>query len=282
MDDKRGKISRDELTGLHFGFGYNPHYRYYSCRLLEDNLDRIDELFSEIRDEQRDDLTSMLEIELVTNAVQYCSDLAILFIASMKPPTEYLKTVSSVHDTGSGSVYEFYEKIPEQSDIYFWNLFGYNRIDLTDKEIKKGERSIERFKKDIKIISKYFRCHYQLYTGYKHGMRIFVLKNEYNGNNLIFMPTQRGDFDIAEVGAMWYLQSIEIVGIVHRMFTKIIEPLISWITFAQMTDTDFQTEKIKKTIITDETPDPERSFGFKFRVAFPWKIHNTDRRIPYY
>lgn len=96
------------------------------------------------------------------------------------------------------------------------------------------------------------------------------------------MPTQRGDFDIAEVGAMWYLQSIEIVGMVHRMFTKIIEPLISWIPFAQMTDTDLQTEKIEKTITTDKTPDPERPFGFKIRAAFPWKIHNTDRRIPYY
>jgi len=30
MDDKRGKLSREELTGLHFGFGYNPHYRYYN------------------------------------------------------------------------------------------------------------------------------------------------------------------------------------------------------------------------------------------------------------
>lgn len=281
MDDKKGKLTKEEITGLHFGFGYNPYYRYYKYRILLEDLDKINDLFSEIKVEQRDDLSLMLEMELVMNAVQYCSDLAILFIASMKPPSEYIKTVASIHDTGSGSVSEFYEKISKQPDDYFWNLVGYNRIDLTNKEIKRGERSIERFKKDIQVISEFFRDHYQLYTGYKHGMRNFVLRNEYNGKNCIFIPTRKGDFDILEVGAMWYLKSIEIVEMVHRMFTKIIEPLISWITLAQMTDTDFQKEKVG-TITMGKPPDSQRPDRLKIKATLPWKIHNAERRIPLY
>ena len=109
----------------------------------------------------------MLQVELVVNAVMYCQDLAAIVLALNKPPAEILKTVSSLHETGSGSIKDFYEKIPQRDFDYFWRMIKYDKLEITNEK-DKYERSCERFRKDMLKVSKFFLHWYELFTAYKH------------------------------------------------------------------------------------------------------------------
>lgn len=276
-------MSQEDVTGLMFAFGYNPYYRYYYSEILLDEFNRIDTLFPELTQGQKENLLSMLKIEYLVNAVQYCSDLAGMFILSLKEPSEYLKTISSLHETGSGSIKEFYELIPIRDENYFWKLFGYDRIELTELEKPIANNSISKFNINIRRISDFYLEFYQFYSSYKHGLRIISIDEETTGRNHIYYATKYNDFDMLSVKSNWYKPIMNIVKLAYKMFIEIIEPLISWIQLSLKTNFDFENKEIEVTTIAEEVEDPRRTIEMKgLKGKFPWKIYVPGRRIPFF
>jgi hypothetical protein len=92
-----GNTKREEITNLVFASGYISEYRYYKQLLLENQQDNIQNIIPDLRSEQHENLRQMIEIEMIINAIQYCSDLGAFAISiKNKKIFEIIKMLSSL------------------------------------------------------------------------------------------------------------------------------------------------------------------------------------------
>jgi len=272
---------RDKMTNLSFVLGYFHRYRYLRSKILESDIDRIHEVFQELKEEQIESIVAMLQVELVVNAVMYCQDLAAIFLALGKPVKEILKIVSSLHETGSGSIKEFYEMIPQRNLAYFWRLIKYDKLEI-EKEIEKYERSCKRFQNDMMKLSKFFLSWYGLFSAFKHGLNVVALRDAKTGKDVVQVGNQDGSFDMLILHPAWYLKYIEIVEIVFRMFDRVIEPII-WMIMEDIAGVDLKEKRdIQKKLVSKEPEDEKRPYEATIEVSFPWKIREEKEYKPFY
>lgn len=279
-----GEVTRDEQTGFIFGFGYLTEYRFYRSEILFKDLEKIDEMLPDLEEARRDNLKLMIKLEIVMNAVRYCADLAGMILTSRKPVSEWLKNISSIHETGAGSIYEFYELIPSQKTEYFWDLMGYNKIKL-EGDLTRYERSAEKLKNNLIKVAVFYQEYYDLYTAYKHGLRLFIFTDEITGRDTLFVACRDNTFTTQVfLKPIWEMRSLEIVDIVHRIFTSVVEPLISWIALPEKADVEVTEKKLTVTMKSAEPPDPERPYRFSGSFTFPWKSWKKykEKKIPFY
>lgn len=275
------EVDRDKLTNLSFALGYFHHYRHLRSRILEKDIDRIHEIFPDLKDKQVESTVSMLQVELVANAVMYCADLAVILLALRKRQAEILKTVSSLHETGSGSIKEFYEKLPQQDLAYFWRMMRYDKLKIAKEEQEKYERSCKRFRDDMLKLSKFFLHWYVLFSAYKHGLNVVALIDEKTGKDVLMIGNYDGSFDMLILSPSWYLGYIETVEIVLRMFDRVIEPIF-WMMLENTAEVDLKEKRdIRKTLVSRE-PDETRPYKITIRVSFPWKIREAKEYKPFY
>ena len=76
-----GNIKKEEITNLMFASGYISEYRYYKQLLLENQHDTVQDIISDLSSEQHENLRQMIEIEMIINAIQYCSELGAFAIS---------------------------------------------------------------------------------------------------------------------------------------------------------------------------------------------------------
>jgi len=275
------ETDRDRMTNLSFVLGYFHRYRYLRSRILESDIDRIHEVFHDLKEEQIESIVAMLQVELVVNAVMYCQDLAAIFLAFNKPIKEILKTVSSLHDTGSGSIKEFYEMIPQRDSEYFWKLIKYDKLKI-EKEVERHERSCERFRNDMLRLSKFFLRWYELFSAFKHGLNIVALRDAKTAKDVVQIGNQDGSFDMLILHPSWYLEYIEIVDIVLRMFDRVIEPVV-WMMLEDVAEVDLKEKRdIQKKLVSREPEDEKRPYRATIEVSFPWKIREEREYRPFY
>jgi hypothetical protein len=269
-----------EITSLSFVLGYFHHYRYIRSQILEKDVDTVYTAFPNFRPEQIESIAIMLRVELMVNAVMYCSDLAAILLAFAKPVDQILKTVSSLHETGSGSIKEFYQEISSQPPEYFWKLLGYDKLEMASDKARY-ERSCARFQDDISHLSKFFLKWYQLHSCYKHGLNIVAFVESKTGSDVLIMGNPDGTFDTVLLPPSWYLAYIETIEIVFKMFSRVVEPRIWKLVIGTM-KIDLKDKTMKKVFVSKEPEDKTRPHKFSFTMSYPWKIWDVKDHEPFY
>lgn len=69
--DSSSDVTRDELTNLTFGLGYSLHYRYLRSKILENDIDRIDKILSNLKEKQ----IEKRQIRSITNNTPNCTPM---------------------------------------------------------------------------------------------------------------------------------------------------------------------------------------------------------------
>ncbi|TRZ52155.1 MAG: hypothetical protein D4S01_03390 [Dehalococcoidia bacterium] len=264
---------------MSFAFGYPHQFRYFRSCLIEDNIDRIREILPKLTDTQRENVVSLLNVELVVNAVMYCEDLAIMLLALEKPITKMIKTFAAIRETGSGSVKEFYEKMPERQIEYFWHIIKYDKFYEKDT---KYVRSCKRFARDILKVSKFFMHWYPLFCAFKHGLNVLSYIDKKSGKDILIVGALDGTFTITLLPPTWSIAYIEIIEIIHRIFDKIVDPL-TWVILEEVTGINVKGKENLEAFVKSKEPiEKSRSNKFSLELEFPWKIHTGEERKPFY
>jgi hypothetical protein len=272
-------IKREDIGNLMFATSYISKYRYFKQKLLENEHDTLQEVTPNLRMEQYENLRQMIEIEMIINAVQYCSELgAFAITVKNKKIYNIIQMLSSLAET---DIKIFYDKIKNRSKKDIWKYMGYYEIKITCKEdYEKYYRSCDRYKSDIVRLSTFYNNYYQLYVSYKHGLRIIPSKNE-KGEKLIFEACKDNTMTIHVVPEMWYLEAIEITEIINNIHGKLYIPLVRQ-KFAEFCHISLKDKSIKQSIKSTDPPDPTRPFSFKTSINFPWWVHDGKEPNPFY
>jgi len=279
-----GKVRWDELTSLQQTLGYFHRYRYLRSRMLEHNLDTVDKIFPNLRYEQQESIKCMLPVELVVNAVLYSQDLAAILLCLDKPLSKFNTMISSLHETGSGSIKEFYESLPKAQFDFFWKIMRYKELKFHDKnEQGKYERSCNRFRNDMLKVSKFFLQWYNLFSAYKHGLNVVPVRETKTARDILMLGNPNGTLDMFMFSPSWYLGYIEVVEIVHNVFNRLIEPIM-WKLLANVAKVDLKGEEIITRLLTSDLPEEEkkRRKEFTFNIVYPWKIRDAQEPKPFY
>lgn len=232
-----------------------------------------------LRTEQYENLRQMIEIEMIINAVQYCSELGAFAICMKnKKINNIIQMLASLSET---DIKIFYDKIKTADPNLLKKYMGYHELKIIYKEENgKYERSCYRYKEDVVKLSKFYNRHYQLYLSYKHGLRIIPAKNE-KGEKLIFDACKDNTMTIHVVPEMWYLEAIEVTELINNIYEKLYIPLVRQ-KFAEFCGISLTDKSIRQNIKSTEPPDPARPISFKTTFNFPWWVHDGKEPNPFY
>jgi hypothetical protein len=261
-----------------FAFGYIAKYRYFKQKLLENEYDKLHEAIPNLRIEQYENLEQMIEIEMIINSIQYCSELGAFAISvKNKNINNIMKILSSLPEA---DIKIFYDNIKNPNRKVIKKYMGYHEINVSSIDDEKYDRSCDRFIKDTQRLSTFYYNYYQLYLSYKHGLRIIPIKNE-KGEKLILEACKDNSMTIHVIPHMWYLEAIEVTEIINNIYEKLYMPLIRK-KFGEFFDISFQDNKISKTIKSTEPPDTTRKISLNTSFCFPWWIHDGKEPNPFY
>lgn len=271
-------IKRDELGNLSFAFGYISKYRYFKQKLLENEYDKLPEMLTGLITEQYENLQQMIEVEMVVNAIQYCSELgAFAIMVKQKKINNIIQQLSTLKEK---SITDFYRGIQDADKNLLKMYMGYHEMEIHEDDEEKYNRSCERYKNDIVKLSKFYNSFYGLYLSYKHGLRMIPTKNE-NGVKLILEACKDNTFTAWTFSEMWWLDSIEVTEIINNLYEKLYMPLIRK-KFADFCGFSFADKSVSITVTSTEAPDPERPISLDASFSYPWYIHNAIEPKPFY
>jgi hypothetical protein len=203
-----------------------------------------------------------------------------------RPKYDVVKVLASLHETGAGSITEFFKELPKKDFNYFWALMKYDELNIDDKEVEKYRRSCARFRNDLLKIADYFLnpLHNIVHQAYKHGLAMTVVRDRKSGRDVIMVPCQDGTFDIFMVHPMWYLGAFETIEIISAMFSRLVEPLISWYYLEKAANVDLsqQSLKVKFDVNMTEEDIRKRPIKLSLNIVMPWKIHQGEKIRPFY
>ena len=264
-DDIKGK----DITNLMFMLGYISEYRFQKQLLLENQHENVQDIISDLKQEQYENLRQMIEIEMIINSVQYSEELgAFAIIIKNKRIFEIIKMLSSLSEK---SIKDFYDEI-EHADIELLRKYmGYHEICMAGEDIARYDRSCKRYQNEILKISRFYDNHYQLYLSYKHGLRLIPAIND-DGQKLIFEACKDNTLTIHKIPEMWWLKSIEITGIINNIFKKLYVPLIRK-KFGEYVDIPL-SESVHTSLEATDSPESVNTSHFQLSFAFPWCIHD--------
>ena len=121
---------------------------------------------------------SLLELEIVINAVHYAEILGSYLIAFKKRG----KAVQRAFMTYQiAEVSEFYKRIPDRSISYIAKILSYPQPYMVRN--KRGKRMLRTScvegKGKLGLIAKYYHENLDLYNSYKHGLRVGAFLSRY-------------------------------------------------------------------------------------------------------
>lgn len=272
-DDIKGK----DITNLMFMLGYISEYRFQKQLLLENQHENVQDIISDLKPEQYENLRQMIEIEMIINSVQYSEELgAFAIIIKNKRIFEIIKMLSSLSEK---SIKDFYDQIEHADFELLRKYMGYHEISIAGEDIAMYDRSCKRYQNDILNISKFYDNHYQLYLSYKHGLRLIPAIND-DGQKLIFEACKDNTLTVHKIPEMWWLNSIEITEIINNIFKKLYVPLIRK-NIGEYLEVSF-TGDMHTSVEATDSPDPAKTLHFQTSIIFPWWIHNGKEPKPFY
>ena len=273
-----GNKKREEITNLVFASSYISEYRYYKQLLLENQHDTVQDIISDLSSEQHENLRQMIEIEMIINAIQYCSDLGAFAISiKNKKIFEIIKMLSSLSET---SIKEFYDTIGHADRELLKKYMGYHEINIEQSDKEKYIRSCKRYQTDILKISTFYNKFYQLYPSYKHGLRLIPIINA-DGQKLIFEACKDNTLTIHKTPEMWCSSSIEITEIINNIFKKLYVPLIRK-KVGEYLEISFGQTRAQGSVHSTDPPDPKRTIPVKLSFICPWWYGQENEPIPFY
>ena len=273
-----GNIKKEEITNLMFASDYISEYRYYKQVLLENQHDNIQDIISDLSSEQHENLRQMIEIEMIINAIQYCSDLGAFAISiKNKKIFEIIKMLSSLSET---SIKEFYDTIGHADRELLKKYMGYQEINIEQSDKEKYIRSCKRYQTDILKISTFYNTFYQLYLSYKHGLRLIPIINA-DGRKSIFEACKDNTLNLYNTPEMWWLGSIEITELINNIFKKLYVPLIRKKVGGYL-GISFGQTRAQGSVHSTDPPDPKRTIPVKLSFSSPWWDAQENEPIPFY
>ncbi|UGV39817.1 hypothetical protein J7W08_06685 [Methanococcoides orientis] len=276
MDEE---VKRNDIGNMLFASGYISEYRYLKQVLLEKEHDDIQDVFSNLKQSQHENLRQMIEIEMIINAVQYCGELAAFAICvKNKNLLNFMKIISSLPEA---SIKDFFDKVMNADEKLLFRYMGYHEIDIKYEDIGRYIRSCKRYQEDILILSEFYNRWYNLYTAYKHGLRIIPSFNEKNGKKIIMEACKDNTMTIYEIPEMWWLKSIEITETIKKIYAKLYVPLIK-LKLSDFLNISLDNDSISTSIESTELPDPNRPISFSSTISLPWWIHEPRTPNPFY
>ncbi|MBA3045302.1 MAG: hypothetical protein FP824_03725 [Euryarchaeota archaeon] len=238
---KQGKIHFRQigLENAVFGYSYAFLFRYYKAHMLQRFIENMEEIIPEIEEDKRPSLKRMYEVEVVINTVQYAADLAAIIITLKEDIPNLQKRLMSIHETGSGSILEFYQNIKNRPIDYFIDIFGYTKID--DNKVESLNKSAEKLQAKLNEIAEFYIQYYPFYTSYKHGLRIFPMKNTETNEIMIFEAKKDYTYTIYEYGGKWYSKYLILTQDIYEIFTRIIAKRLQWEIPAKSIGANFES-----------------------------------------
>jgi hypothetical protein len=276
-DDTRDQA---ETTNLLFAIYYNYFYRFYKNNLLIYNYENVEKLIPDLSSSQYENLRQMIQIDIITNSIQYCNDLgAVAICVKNRNLREFGYILAKIADK---SIQEFYETIADEKYKNIKKYMGYHDIDIETYINIKYLRSCDRFKEDLTRLSKFYLFNYRLYLSHKHGLRIIPMGIQ-NGKNLFFYANDNHTLGCyAKPEFKDVLDSIEVCDIIKNIFDKLYIPLIRK-TFLEFLDFNGYSElPFKKSIDTERKLIPNPEIRFSVSNTHPWWKPKEESQEPFY
>lgn len=274
MNQINDEKKQNEISINVLNIGYFYHYRKIKHNFVKNQMEDVERQYPSLNQNQKDGIETMLKIELIVNAIQYCEDLAQIFIALLKKREKYLRILCSVHETGCGSVSEFYEKIGNQDFNYFYLLLCLNKFDLSEKDELACIDRIHILRNDLNFISIFFKKFFNLYTSYKHGLLMYPGKLRETGENVVV------ELGLQETSNILFVDRIPfnieaVILILHSIFLTIIE--------AQIINNILTKEEQKMTNFEKNVSVLASNEGDSFKIDLAsYRIHIAKEIIPLY
>jgi hypothetical protein len=270
---------KNELGNLVFASGYLSEYRYYKQLILEKEYENIQNLTTNLREEQYESLRQMIEVEMIVNAVQYCSELgAFAVCVKNKNIIKIQNFLASLTET---DIQFFFKNIEKCNPSLVSKYMGYHEVKIEQKDEYKYSLSCERYKNDIIRIANFYNQWYPLYLSYKHGLRIIPAIDENTHKKIIIEACKDNTSTIYVLPEAWWLVTIEIITIVREIYRKLYVPLIRK-EAGEYLGIPFDSSSISTKGEDKAPPDPNRSIHRSISFTNPWWIHEHGEPNPFY
>ncbi len=217
--------TREEATELFFLRCYDPEYRYFKHKMLMNEYNNIDKIIVNLKENLYEHLRSMIELEMIVNAIQYCNELGATAICVKKNRLHELgHMLAKMRDQ---DIQQFYKNIDSTNLEDIGRYMGYDKLKLTDNEYIE---SCKRYKETISSLSKIYSNFYFIYISYKLGLRIIPLKDSYGNPLFAAVSSDIHPHELKCLGcsdpATIQVQTSAIVNIIHHIYKKLYSPMI--------------------------------------------------------
>lgn len=272
-------IKREDMGNFMFAFAYVSKYRYLKQKLLENEHENLEQILTNHIPEQYENLRQMVEIEMIVNAVQYCSELGAFAICIKKGKiNEFMKMLSSLHDADIKTA--FYDKIKDADIKLLRAYMGYHELNINKDDEAKYNRSCERYRENVIKLSVFHNMFYGLYCSYKHGLRVVPLRSE-KGDRGIWEACEDNTFNLHKTPEMWWIDVIEVTEIIRDIHEKLYLPLVRQ-KFADFSGFSFTEKNISSKVKSTQPPDLSRLGSFNISFDLPWYIHKPSEQKSFY
>jgi hypothetical protein len=270
---------KNSLGNLHFSLNYLSNYRYYKQIMLENEYNSVEDTIPDLTTEQYENLRMMIEIEMMVNVVQYCSEIAAFAICTKnKKRHKIIQFLSSIAEE---DLKNFYSTIGNANLRTIKAYMGYNEISIDKSEEKKYWESCAKFKSTMIDIGKYYNHWYKPYTAYKHGLRLIPFINNADGKKGIMEACKDNTMDIHMIPETWSLQATDMTIAIYNIYNKLYVPLVRYKFFeSENILMDESPKRIVKT--SDEVREGEGLIPLKLQVSMPWFSGKDKVNKPFY
>lgn len=267
------------LGNVSFAIGYLSDYRYHKQLLLELEYDTVEEAIPNLKLEQYENLKQMLEVEMIINAVQYCSELAAFAICiKNKKRNNLIQFLSSLAEA---DIKIFYDNIGNADFNKLKEFMGYKEIKFNEDEISKYTESCIRFKRDVERLSSFYNKHYSLFTAYKHGLRLIPYFDEIQQKKIILEACKDNCLAVCKIPQNWRSEAIDVIHTINNIYQKLYIPFIRLKFFEYAGISPEELPPSTFTINTD-VKNLEGSIHYKLSFKLPWFNHDGKTPEPFY
>jgi len=166
---------------------------------------------------KKDQIKYLLLLEIISETTQYCADLAAIMI-SLRDFNKNKLSIVNITDT---SLKEWYVDINKPTLETYLEILRYPPIQNLDREQGFYMRlNHEKLRMKLKLIGAFYHFHYDnIYMPYRHGMRIFLQKDE-KGVIYFFGLSKKGNFRRIDLKKDILEQCESICEFIYEIFDK--------------------------------------------------------------
>jgi len=166
---------------------------------------------------KKEQIKYLLLLEIISEATQYCADLAAIMISLR----DFNKNKLSIVDITDTYLKEWYVDFNKPTIETYLEILRYPPIQNLDREQGFYMRlKHEKLRMMLKLIGAFYHFHYDnIYIPYRHGMRIFLQKDE-KGVIYFFGLSKEGNFRRIDLKKDILKQCESICEFIYEIFDK--------------------------------------------------------------